>query len=451
MSWALSAQPQEPSNLKRIRISGTRIKSMPNATCIRLFIATVLLAWITPGFAQRLGPDGPVPLLVGYFPQWGLYFAQPFFVKALVTNKAAEQLNQINYAQASVRNGQCSIADPGADLSAKFTRHNSVNGKSDSRRSPFRGFFHQLEELKRRYPNLKLLISLEGDPRDFAQDAQATNRRAFVSSCVDTFLRGHFAPGINKPGIFDGFDVDWESPKDADAANFRALLQEFRLQMSGVRPGLLLSIAVDESPQTLSGTDFAAIAPLVDQVGVMNYDYVGPWSSTTGFLAPLFSPDPYDPHSIEHSIASYEAAGVPPEKLLMGLPFYGYSWTDVEIAHDGLFQTGRAITEDRPYNHIQSVASSFSAHREDSSQAPWLFDGQTFWTYEDPISIRFKASYASHQHLGGVMIWELSGDTADAELLKVAYSSLHHPLEEKFFKGHVRKRTLTSSVPVPRM
>lgn len=361
-------------------------------------------------------------------------------MKALVTNGAAERLDQINYAQASVRNGRCSVADPGADLSARFSRKNSVNGKSDSPTSPFRGYFHQLEELKHRFPRLRLLISLEGEAQDFAFDAQDGNRRTFVASCVDTFLRGHFGPHINKPCIFDGFDIDWESPREEDAANFRALLREFRSQMNAVRPGLRLSIAVDESPQTLSGTDFALIAPLVDQVGIMNYDYVGPWSPTTGFLAPLFSEDPLDSHSIEHSIASYEAAGVPPEKLLMGLPFYGYSWTDVEIAHDGLFQAGRAETADRPYNHIQSVASGFSAHREERSQAPWLFDGRTFWTYEDPVSIRFKASYATHQHLGGVMIWELSGDTADAELLKIAYRSLRDPLEEKIFKEHARLR-----------
>jgi chitinase len=191
---------------------------------------------------------------------------------------------------------------------------------------------------------------------------------------------------------------------------------------------------VAESPETLSGTDFAAIAPLVDEVGVMNYDYAGPWSQTTGLLAPLFSPDPQHPQSIEHSIASYEAAGVPREKLLMGLPFYGYSWTDVKAANGGLFQSGHPINEDRPYNHIQSVASNFAIYRDERSQAPWLFDGRTFWTYEDPTSVRFKASYASHQRLGGIMIWELSGDTADAELLSIVYQSLHDPLEEDVFK-----------------
>jgi chitinase len=424
---------------------------MASATRFQFFfIAAVLLACFTPCRAQSPKPRAPTPLLVGYFPQWGLHLAEPYYVKALVTNGSAQRLDQINYAQGSVRNGQCSLADPGADLNTMFTRENSVSGKPDDPASPFRGHFHQLEQLKRLYPHLKILISLEGDPRDFAQDARPENRIAFVASCVDIFLRGHFAPGISKPGIFDGIDIDWESPHQEDAANFSDLLQEFRRQMNQVRPGLRLAIAVDESPQTFSGTDFAAIAPLVDQVGVMNYDYAGPWTQTTGFLAPLFAAEPHDLHSIEQSIASYQAAGVPTEKLLMGLPFYGYSWTDVEIANDGLLQTGHAVTEDRPYNYIRGIASGFFAYREELSQAPWLFDGRTFWTYEDPVSVRYKASYASHQHLGGVMIWELSGDTADAELLNIAYRSLHDPLEEKVFKDRASKRPHASSVPAPR-
>ena len=420
-----------------IRVDRPQTTSMDCLPFI-VFAAIVLCGFIptsaeTPASKHR-------PMLVGYFPQWGLYFAQPYYVKALVTNRAADRLDQINYAQGSVRNGRCGLADPGADLSMRFTRKNSVNGKSDNPKSRFRGYFHQLEELKQRYPHLKVLISLEGDARDFAEDAEPANRTAFVASCVDTFLRGHFAPDISKPGLFDGFDIDWESPYEKDAANFLALLQEFRHQMELVRPGARLAVAVDESPQTLSGSDFAAIASVVDQVGVMNYDYVGPWSATTGILAPLFAADPRDAHSIEHSIAAYEAAGVPPQKLLMGLPFYGYSWTDVHIAQNGLFQTGQAIREDHSYNYIRSVAPNFSVYREERSQAPWLFDGRTFWTFEDPVSIRFKASYAAHQHLGGVMIWELSGDTADAELLGVAYHSLHEPLEEGILKEHANRR-----------
>ena len=376
------------------------------------------------------------PLLVGYFPQWGLYYDQPYYVKELVDNGSAALLDQINYAQGFVSNGRCSVADPKADLNTAYTAENSVSGEPDDPTSPFRGYFHQLKELKKRYPHLKILISLEGAAAGFEQDARPQNRKAFVASCIDTFIRGNFAPGIHEPGIFDGFDVDWEYPQDADAANFRALLEEFRAQMRTVRPGLRLSIAVPHSPHMMTGVDMAAISALVDQVGVMNYDYTGPWSKMTGFLAPLFADpaDPHHPNSIENNIAEYRAAGVPAAKLLMGVPFYGYSWTEVKDANNGLFQTGRSIHADQPYRYIRTLMERSPIYRDPRSRAPWLFDGQTFWTYEDAVSVHYKVSYAADKGLGGIMIWELSGDTNDATLLRTAHNALLNPLPVSSFE-----------------
>jgi chitinase len=117
----------------------------------------------------------------------------------------------------------------------------------------------------------------------------------------------------------------------------------------------------------------------------------------------------------------------------MGLPFYGYGWTAVSETNNGLFQTGRAVRGDQPYHYIRTLAGSSSVFRDEISQAPWLFDGQNFWTYEDPVSIRYKVSYAASQHLGGVMIWELSGDTANGDLLDSAYRALHRPLKARTF------------------
>jgi chitinase len=372
------------------------------------------------------------PVLVGYFPQWGLYSDKPYTVKMLVQNGSAKILDQINYAQGFVTNGRCSVADPNADLNTTYTRENSVNGRSDNPSSPFRGYFHQMQELKHRYPHLKILISLEGRASSFADDAKPEHRQAFVASCIDTFIRGNFAPGIHEPALFDGFDIDWEYPEEADAANFRALLEEFRRQMQAVRPGLRLSIAVGHAPQMEAGTDFATLAPLVDQIGVMNYDYTGPWSHTTGFLAPLFAERS---GSIERSMTAYLAAGVPAQKLLMGVPFYGYSWTAVVQTNDGLFQNGQSVRGDQPYHYIRTLSASFQQYRDPRSHAPWLFDGTTFWTYEDPTSVRYKASYAVHEHIGGVMVWELSEDTNEAELLDTIYRSLHHPLGEDALKA----------------
>ncbi|MBV8113652.1 MAG: hypothetical protein JO300_02855, partial [Silvibacterium sp.] len=84
---------------------------------------------------------GAHPLLVGYFPQWGLYYDQPFSVKQLVDNGSARLLDQINYAQGFVTGGKCSVADPRADLNTTYTAQNSVSGRADNPASPFRGYF----------------------------------------------------------------------------------------------------------------------------------------------------------------------------------------------------------------------------------------------------------------------------------------------------------------------
>jgi chitinase len=429
------------------------MSSLLPRTSVRFFYV-ILLVLMAAGSACAYGLShlplrhGPRPLIVGYFSNSTIYSASPFFVKNLVTSGSAARLDQINYASASVTNARCSLADPEADLETDFTAADSVDGTADDASSGFRGYFHQLEELKHKYPHLKVLISLEGRASDFAIAAQPENRVQFVRSCVDLYLRGRFAEGTEEPGIFDGVDIDWESPHLDDGPNFRALIEEFRRQMNAVRRGLRLSVAVDQSPAMLPGTDFAALAPLVDEFGIMNYDYAGPWSTTTGFLAPLF-PDtvrPQQADSIQSSIAAYKATGIPARKLLMGLPFYGYGWTGVSGLNHGLFQTGKALHGDHPYRSIRTMALSSPVFRDPRSRAPWIFDGENFWTYEDAVSVRYKVSYASRQGMGGVMIWELSGDTGDGELLNSAWHSLHHPLGARVFARAMKTPPKRSAV-----
>ena len=409
-------------------------------------------------------PSSSHPKVVAYFGQWGVY--DHFFVKNLVDSGAIHQLDQLNYAQGFVTGGHCSVADPNADLNMTFSAADSVTGAADDPGQPFRGNLHQLLELKRRYPKLKVLLSLEGQARDFAADAQPASRNAFVRSCVDIFLRGHLAPGVEAPLLFDGIDVDWEYPHGEDGANFVALLGEMRRQMDTVRPGLLLTIAAGPSPHMYGGVDISGVDRFVDQVGLMNYDYNGPWNQRTGFLAPLYTEEGKG-GSVEHSIHEWEAAGIPAAKLLLGLPFYGYGWNEVAKTDNGFWQSGRSIRGDRPYPFFRdlmapqtipaqgaspSAASAqtkpasvvmdaglpaksaaqaqviapppFILYRDPRSKAPWLFDGSTFWTYEDPTSARTKAQFARDEHLGGIMAWELSEDSSDSALLRAAHRGL---------------------------
>ena len=377
---------------------------------------------------KSASPPAAKPALIGYFPQWGIYNQPQYLVKNLATG-ASPLVDQINYAQGFVTNGHCSIADPNADLNYTFTAEQSVDGVPDTAIQTFRGNLHQLQKLKRKFPNLRILISLEGHSVDFADDAQPANRAAFVTSCIDTFLKGHFAPGITVPNLFDGIDLDWEYPHQPDAANYVALLKEFRRQMDTVRPGLLLNVAVGPSPRMYEGTDMAEIARLVDRIGLMTYDMSGPWSETTGFIAPLTAGPSYSGGTVAHSVEAYLEAGVPADKLLMGVPFYGYGWHQVPEDDNGLAQEGSPIHGDRPYSYIASVIPTSTVYRDPDSQTPWLFDGDVFWTYDDPLSISHKARYALDHQLGGLMIWELGEDTAASDLLHAAHESLQTPTQ----------------------
>jgi chitinase len=387
-------------------------------------VATAIFALLSPCLLVAAAPS--TPLLVGYFPQWGVY--NQYFVKNMVSSGAAGLLDQLDYSQGVIKNNACAIGDPNADLSFIHTAATSLDGKSDDPAAPLRGNFHQLQELRRRYPKLKLLLSIEGNPAFFASAARPENRVAFVSSCIDMFIRGHFAPGVEGGQIFDGFDLDWEYPTLADKDNYLGLLAEFRRQLDAMQANLKLSIAIAARASRYQGFDLKAIAASVDQINVMNYDYNGPWSRTTGMIAPLYAiaGDPLQNNNIDATIRAYEQAGIPPSKMLLGIPFYAYGWSGVADVNHGLFQQGQPIQGEHFYTYIQSIEAGFKLYRDPKSQTPWLYTGKTFWTFDDPLSIHAKLQYARGHQLGGVMAWELSNDTADAQLLKSIAADLHH-------------------------
>ena len=374
----------------------------------------------------------PTREVVGYFPQWGVYNRR-YVPLDLITSGAIKSLTQLDYAQANIKDNACIVADPQADLNIAFKAEDSIDGVADAPDSLLRGNFHQLQLLRKRYPKLRIIVSIEGKRSLFEEAARPENRVAFVHSCVARFLEGHIAPGVETPQLFDGIDVDWEYPDAAHANDFYALMAEFRRQMDAVafksaatrggthRRGFTLSIASGANHKVIDPIDWALVAKSVDQIGVMTYDFQGPWSHDTGFVAPLHVPSP-TADSVSTIIDAYLAAGVPSSQLLLGLPFYAYQWHNVAPnPTNGLYGKGEPVHGNLSLTTATDLlASNANArlYRDPVSQAPWVYDGDNFLTFEDPASLRAKDAFAHDRHLGGVMIWELSGDTADAQLLR---------------------------------
>jgi chitinase len=371
--------------------------------------------------------------VAGYFPQWGIYDASPYYVKNIVTSGSASSLTHVIYAFATITNNQCASADPNADYQAVFTGADSVSGEADSGGAgELAGNFNQLKELKAAYPSLKVLVSIGGgglDPSIFSNAVTPANLKAFVTSCVNMYIKGNFAAGIAQPGIFDGIDIDWEFPASAaDQANFIAMLQEFRTQLSAINPSLELSNASPAGSWAWQYMDLPDAQKSVDFFNVMTYDYDGPWNNATGFVAPLYQAklDPDAGNNADATIQAYiTQLGISPAKMNFGMPFYAYDWTGAATADNGLFEPGTADQNSYGYNYAATLAG-YQTYRDSTTQAPWLFNAATgtFWTYDDQTSLAFKTDYAVKNQLGGIMFWELSGDTASGDELKAITTEL---------------------------
>jgi chitinase len=57
----------------------------------------------------------------------------------------------------------------------------------------------------------------------------------------------------------------------------------------------------------------------------------------------------------------------------------------------------------------------------------WLYDGTTFWTYDDPAQVLAKTAYIRSEGLGGAMMWSLDGDDENATLTRTISAGLWAP------------------------
>jgi chitinase len=404
------------------------MKSVRKLSAILCFLIAMVFA---PKLIAKQGATengGPSPTkIVGYFPRWGMY--SNYFVKNVVTSGSANLLTHLDYAFTNVVNNRCVSFDPYADYQATFTAAHAVNGQADSH-GAFAGNFHQLQELKKLYPNLKIIMSIGGgssNPNAFRTASLPPNREAFVKSCVDMYIRGNFASGISQPGIFDGFDVDWEFPAStADRDNFTSLLADFRHQLDAVRPGLTLAIAGPNGRWAYQYINLNQVQQYLDYFGVMTYDYDGPWKDNTGLVAPLYRSlkDPEPNNNASATVEGYLEAGVAPGKLVFGVPFYGYEWSNVPNLDNGLFEPGAPDGQGAAYNSIVNIESQYQKRRDSITQAVWLYNGSHFWTYDDVTSIQFKMDYVRNQKLAGVMAWNIGQDLPDGTLLHAVATGL---------------------------
>ncbi|HEY0272014.1 MAG TPA: glycoside hydrolase family 18 protein [Chitinophaga sp.] len=312
---------------------------------------------------------------------------------------AAEKLTHINYAFVNVQHNRAVLGNEATD---------TVN-------------FRNLNALKQKNPDLKIMISIGGWAwsENFSDAVLTdTSRAAFAASAVE----------IVRKYQLDGVDIDWEYPaipgeegnvfRPEDTQNYTLMFQALRLQLDtlekAVGKHLFLTCAVGGSKNFVDHTEMGKAAPYLDYVNLMTYDNYG--GAVAGHHTSLYASRIYNAHgSADSTVQWFHAAGVPYSKLVMGIAFYGRGAIVADTGKRGLGDAVVKSTRGGGYTFLKDSLVNKKGFREfhdETAKASYLFNPDThvFITYDDEWSVKNKCTYVLTHKMGGVMFWEYDSD-----------------------------------------
>ncbi|MET8351357.1 MULTISPECIES: glycosyl hydrolase family 18 protein [unclassified Micromonospora] len=359
--------------------------------------------------------------VVGYFAEWGVY-GRNYHVKNIQTSGSAAKLTHILYAFGNTTGGRCAIGDSYADYEKAYTAADSVDGVADTWDQPLRGSFNQLRKLKQMNPHLKVIWSFGGWTWSGGFTQAAQNPAAFAESCYNLVEDPRWAD------VFDGIDVDWEYPNacgltcDTSGPNaFKNVISALRSRF-GSNALVTAAITADGSNGgKIDATDYAGAIGNLNWLMPMTYDYFGAFAAQgpTAPHSPLtsYTGIPQQGFNSDAAIQKLKSKGIPANKLLLGIGFYGRGWTGVTQAAPGGSATGAAPgTYEAGIEDYKVLKNTCPATGTVGGTA-YAKCGSNWWSYDTPSTINGKMTYAKNQGLGGAFFWELSGDTGNGELI----------------------------------
>jgi chitinase len=290
--------------------------------------------------------------------------------------------------------------------------------------------------IKAKHPHIKVTVSVGGATESgFSAMAADANKRAGFVANVCNWLKIY---------DLDGVDIDWEYPvrplsgganRPQDRGNYITLLRELRAAMDelGGETGkqYKLSTAVPAQDWFVTsgqGVDIKTVSEIVDGLKLMAYDYNGSWNNTTGHNANLNRGTGIW-WSTHDAVTAYISAQVRPEKIIMGVAFYGQAWNNVGAGNNanlpGLNQSG-AHNGTPSWTSIKGTYlkpdSPYARYWDSNAKAPFLYNGSHWISYTDHEQIKEIAAYAKTNKLGGLFAWEYAHDM-EADLLKTMAES----------------------------
>jgi chitinase len=349
------------------------------------------LILLSPGHAQKQRLSDKPFVIIGYVPG----FRGEIDERTIDANK----LTHINYAFVDVKDSTAWLHNLATD---------TIN-------------FRKLNKLKRINAKLKILISLGGWgwSENFSDAVlTASSRRKFAKSNA----------AIVEEHNLDGVDIDWEYPgmkgednvfRPEDKQNFTLMFQALREELDKLSKKTgktyLLTTAIPCFTRFIEITEMGKAQQYLDYINLMAYDFhvAGPQGGHHSNL--FFSENANLEQSGDRAFREYTAAGVPAEKLVLGIPFYGRSWIMKTDDNHGINRPIESVARAGGYTFVKDsiiTRPGFVRYWDDKAKVPYLFNSKTkqLVSYDDEESVKIKCEYVKSHNMAGIMFWQYASD-----------------------------------------
>ncbi len=281
---------------------------------------------------------------------------------------------------------------------------------------------------------VKSLIWLGGpnEQDDLLSASSDANRAAFVKRIV----------GLVEELGYDGVDVNWEPIRPGDEDSALALVRDLRT----ANPDLLITVPVNWVQSTLADKKdlswYGELAQHADRLFIMSYSMAGPWPGWKSWHGgALEGDDTAVPSSMRTSVEAYVRAGVPEEKLGIGVGTYATCWEYPVKRPRQRIPSGFA-PGDVGVMSMRTMMEDYYTKKavkwDSRAEVPYLSFTKArgamkcgYISYENERSIEAKMEYVLKEDLGGAMVWNIgTGYFPDASrskrhpLLKAASNAL---------------------------
>lgn len=371
----------------------------------------------------------PGNIKVGFFGSWDVYLHN---YQVADMYPIANELTHIIYAfvKPDSATGTCRLHDEWGDIGANFEFQTELAGN-----------FKKLQELKQKFPHIKILLSVGGGKyaSEFSELAKKGLLHTFAQSCadiLDSYIYYYDNPETGKKGsnmvsysgLFDGIDIDWEwkdEISETHAKKYAQFLATLRMLFNKKRKGLLLTTDLQVNPNIYKNLPLIQIAQSIDWFHVMAYDFYSPRNDSVGLNAPICSS--YPVFSIDGAFNRIMDLGVSPQKMVIALPLYGYKFDNCNgffTKYKKIDASSKAFT----YNSIQKQflgSPHFKKQWNVLGKVPLLYNKKEkiCISYDDKASLREKVAFAKMKRLKGIAVWTLSGDDENHNLVHEVFDS----------------------------